>query len=89
MLSLLTMSQTADDDNDDQNKKEENSQYNGCYFSGGKPCAGCGGSSVPSSGCQKNDDNVRAANQKLYNKTAVEQLCPFFGFGNIQADLLY
>lgn len=53
MLSLLTMSQTADDDNDDQYKKEEDSQYNGCYFSGGKPCAGCGGSSVPSSGCQK------------------------------------
>lgn len=53
MLSLLTMSQTADDDNDDQNKKEEDSQYNGCYFSGGKPCTGCGGSSVPSSGCQK------------------------------------
>lgn len=37
MLFSLTMSQTADDDNDNQNEKEEDSQYNGCYFSGGKP----------------------------------------------------
>lgn len=37
MLFSLTMSQTADDNNDNQNEKEEDSQYNGCYFSGGKP----------------------------------------------------
>lgn len=37
MLFSLTMGQTADDDNDNQNEKEEDSQYNGCYFSGGKP----------------------------------------------------
>lgn len=53
MLFSLTMSQTADDDNNDQNEKEEDSQYNGCYFSGGKPWSRCWGSSVSSIAYQK------------------------------------
>lgn len=47
------MSQTADDDNNDQNEKEEDSQYNGCYFSGGEPWSRCWGSSVSSIAYQK------------------------------------